>query len=196
LDRKQQCIRLFRTDDTPDLGSILGNKNPTLENLKSKEGDVQALTIQGISNNFAYIYFESDRHIQADLEELSLLIEESSQNSRKSKMYKLSEKKREQIAKDIASNFEFFATYTRPNELNTFCLKIIREHGYKKVDLGAADLWEIKKFSYTLYEEKFKLEHESYLKNKIAEFKINKLPKKEMVSRLGITKGMLDKFYY
>lgn len=194
-------FNLYKEIDYDEIasGNDLNNKKEIKEMynwLKRRNGQISSVVIGFIREGIIYEFHKMNYEIDEKVEELKNLLLESTARKIESLRSKLNEKEIGELAKKLAAQEEYFKFHTRPNEIEKVLKKVLQESGLKPEDIGWSDSWGIKEKAKSVFEEEFLEEREKELIEKIRRLKGRQVTKIEMISRLGITKGMLDKYYF
>lgn len=201
------CIAYFLLDfdieeevTFDDLELINNNSNTRAgrlyKSLKTRTGDLKTINISAITNGFSFDLFRQDDKLIEMTEELKILIQELREKEEEKKFKKITIQDRAKIADQIASSYDYFKNITRPQEIDKLINKVLLEYGIEISEIDYRTRWDLKDRVSSKFDKKYKEKHEKDIIETIRSYKEAGMSKNEMISRLGITKGILDKYYY
>jgi len=167
-----------------------------ISKLKNRNGDLKSINICGVSEGVSFEYFKSDETIVDQVDNLKTSLKEWRQKKYQEQFTKVNIQTRSKIAHQVASDYEYFRNITRPKNVDKILEKFLQGFDLSLNKLDFSTRRDIRDRIESLFEKKYKPEHEKKLINMIREYKSQGMTKKEMVAKLKITQGILDKYYY
>jgi len=157
---------------------------------------IKFINLNWISDNIVYEYTLSSVW-NDDIFKFQEKISTKSDQSREDKFgARLSKEEIEMVAKTLVEEEIFFKKRNDRDLLTSLIRKILVKLDLQKEDLGYFGYNEIIVSAKEYFDKHLLKKKEAELISKISKMKARKMTKVEIRSKLEITKGMLDKYYY
>lgn len=168
--------------------------------LDKYDGKIELLIYSFIVNSVVY-EFGVEWECGHEILDIEIIISENSEDelTRQLRIRKenvLSDKKVNELALILAEKENFFKSRSAHEKLNSLLLDVIEAKGINEDKVGRYDKSRIIAKAKALFDRKFLKEKEAELINQIDELKNKGLSKVAIKSKLGITEGTLNKYYY
>lgn len=183
-----------------------------LENSKKKRVETQLKKLKKFENKIDFLCFSYvldgliyEYGLVADwfveIEEIKTKIEEITEDDevrelRTKKEKSLPKKRIKEISETLAKNEDFFKRRNDYEKLGLFLIDALEEHNLEESDMGWYDKTEIISKAKSFFERKLLKQKEVELVKQIAELKEKGTSKIAIRSKLDLTEGMLNKYYY
>lgn len=171
-----------------------------IKSLKKYEGQPDFFSISWISENTLFEYAGTAEWAH-EIDEIKNRIIEENDNEpngypRKIREKSLPQSKIEEIAKLVAKHPDFFINQYNQDRIWTILSEILEQKEIKESVLGFFDKNRIQSEARSYFDKYLIKDKEKELIEKIAELKDQGLAKVAIRSKLGISPGMLNKYYY
>ena len=171
--------------------------NDALKTIKKNRGQIVSFELVFFYNNVSYEFVEyanwsEDYYtiLEAyDISEYENNLED--ENKDKGKEARLTEEKIDEIAIQLTSN-EKYIFAKNPNQRWEIIQGLLKQENITEY----YNIYRVKAKSEAIYESEIKPKQETEIKKKILELKNQNLTKVAIASKLGISPGMVNKFYY
>ncbi len=170
-----------------------------IKNLKKYESRIEFLSLSWISESIIFEYASiSDWVDEIDVIKNKIIDANSDEDIGYSRLKEksLPQAKVKEIGKLVAKHPDFFTNQYNQERLGTILSEVLEQKEIKENTLGYFDRSVIQSEARAYFDKYLIKEKEKEMIEKIAELKSEGLPKVAIRSKLGITEGMLNKYYY
>ncbi|NJC28518.1 hypothetical protein [Neolewinella antarctica] len=164
-------------------------------NLIAKVGQITNFIAGCISNGIVYECFLEDLNLSLEVEEFNFDYDEYIIAHEMNSKHKITEKERNKIAEQVASDVRFLIYSTRYDKASNLVKEIIKENGFGEDQY----LWEDSTDIYSMAQYEYGVKHKSSIEDELRATILSLASagysKKAITSKLDLTKGLLDKYY-
>lgn len=200
-----QHVSTFQSDEILEELGIDENESNSkvkaqIKKLKTYQDKAEFLSVAWLKDSVVYEYAGTADWVDEIDEIKNKIIEVNEETGtlsyRAMKQKEMPQKKVKEIGKLVAKHDDYFTNQYNQDRLGSILMEALETLEIKETALGFFDRNRIMSEARTYFDRYLLKEKEKELIEKIAELKGEGLPKVAIRSKLGITEGMLNKYYY